>query len=302
MTRLFAALLVGSSLVAPAVAGATVKVVTSIPDFAELAREVGGDRVTTVSFVQPTQDPHFVDARPSFAVDLADADLLIYAGAELEAGWLPPLLRTASNAHIMPGETGHLNVSTVVPLKEVPVGAVDRSQGDVHPQGNPHTWTDPRNGLRIAIAITQRLKAIDPDGTDTYEANLRDFARRLGDKMKEWKDLLAPYAGTKVIVYHKSWIYFLEWAGLVEVGAIEPLPGVPPADSDVTALVDAQRSAGVKLVLGENYYPSDRVDFVATGLGAHALVLPAMTGGATGCSTYIDLIDHDVHAVVDALR
>ena len=301
MIRAFASLLVASSLLAPAVAGATVKVVATIPDFAQLAKEVGGDRVTTVSFVQPTQDPHFVDARPSFAVDLADADLLIYAGAELEAGWLPPLLRTASNSRILPGETGHLNVATVVPLKDVPAGGVDRSQGDVHPQGNPHTWTDPRNGLRIAIAITQRLKAIDPDGTDTYEANLRDFARRLGDKMREWKELLAPYAGTKVIVYHKSWIYFLQWAGLVEVATIEPLPGVPPADSDVSALVEAQRDAGVGLVLGESFYPSERVDFVAEQLGAKALALPVMTGAA-GCATYIELIDHDVHAIVDALR
>jgi len=302
MSRMLVALSVASSLSVPAAAGATVKVVTTIPDFAQLAQEVGGDRVTTVSFVRPTQDPHFVDARPSFAVDLADADLLIYAGAELEAGWLPPLLRTASNAGIMPGETGHLNVSTVVPLKEAPVGNVDRSQGDVHPLGNPHTWIDPRNGLRIAIAITSRLKALDPDGTDVYEANLRDFARRLGDKMKEWKDLLAPYAGTKVIVYHKSWIYFLEWAGLEEAGTIEPLPGVPAADSDLTALVDTLRTAGVRLVIGESYYPSDSVGFVAEQLGAEELTLPAMTGGATGCDTYIDLIDHDVHAVVDALR
>jgi zinc/manganese transport system substrate-binding protein len=300
MTRTSASLLIASSFLVAAPAGATVKVVTTIADFAQLAEEVGGDRVTTVSFVQPTQDPHFVDARPGFAVDLADADLLIYAGAELEAGWLPPLLRTAGNARILPGETGHLNVSTVVPLKEVPAGGVDRSHGDVHPEGNPHTWTDPRNGLRIAIAITQRLKALDPDGTDGYEANLRDFSRRLGDRMRVWKELLAPLAGSKVIVYHASWVYFLAWAGLVEVATIEPLPGVPPADGDVTALVDAQRDAGVRLVLGESFYPSDRLDFVAEGLGARALVLPVMTG-ADGCATYIELIDRIVHGVVDAL-
>lgn len=286
---------------APSGAWAKVKVVASISDFAQLAREVGGDRVETVALVRPTQDPHFVDARPSFAVDLASADLLIYAGAELEAGWLPPLIRTANNARILPGQTGHLNVATVVPLKEVPAGGVDRSMGDVHPQGNPHTWVDPRNGLRIAVAITQRLKAIDPEGADVYEANLRDFARRLGEKMREWKERLAPFAGTKVVVYHKSWVYFLEWAGFVEVAAIEPVPGVPPADSDVMALVEAQGTAGVKLVVGESYYPSDRVDFVAARLGAVALRLPGMTG-ADGTTTYIGLIDRLVGLVVEALE
>lgn len=286
--------------VAPTTASAKVKVVASLNDFAQLAREIGGERVETVTLAQPTQDPHFVDARPSFAVDLAAADLLIYAGAELESGWLPPLIRTASNARILPGQTGHLNVATVVPIKEAPAGGVDRSMGDVHPQGNPHTWTDPRNGLRIAVAITQRLKALDAEGADVYEANLREFARRLGDKMREWKERLAPFAGTKVIVYHKSWIYFLDWAGFVEAAAIEPVPGVPPADSDVTALIEAQRNAGVKLVVGECCYPSERVAFVAEQLGATALRLPSMTG-ADGTMTYIELIDRLVDLFVEAL-
>ncbi|MBI5499752.1 MAG: zinc ABC transporter substrate-binding protein [Deltaproteobacteria bacterium] len=300
MSHLLLTFVAVAAVFQPPDAAAAVKIVTSIPDFAQIAREIGGERVETVSLVQPTQDPHFVDARPSFAVDLADADLLIYAGAELEAGWLPPLIRTADNARIQPGATGHLNVAAVVPLKDVPTGAVDRSQGDVHPQGNPHTWTDPRNGLRVAVAITQRLKAIDPDGSDAYESGLRDFARRLGDRMTEWKELLKPFAGTKVIVYHPSWVYFLEWAGFEEVGTIEPLPGVPPSDSDVVALVEAQAGAGVRLVVGESFHPSDRIEFVADGLSARALVLPVMTG-ADGCTTSIDLIDHLVREVVQAL-
>ena len=301
MFRSVVVLFLALGLAVPANGRAKVKVVASLTDFGALAREVGGDRVEVVTLASPTQDPHFVDARPSFAVDLAAADLLIYAGAELEAGWLPPLLRTAGNGRILPGQPGHLNVATVVPLRETPAGSVDRSTGDVHPQGNPHTWIDPRNGLRIAVAITQRLKAIDAEGAGVYEANLRNFARRLGDRMREWKDRLAPFAGTKVIVYHRSWIYFLEWAGLVEVAAIEPLPGVPPADSDVMALVEAQRGAGVKLVIAERFYPSDRVRFVAEQLGAKALELPAMTG-ADGTTGYIDLIQRIVDRVVVALE
>jgi zinc/manganese transport system substrate-binding protein len=296
-----AALVAAGLVVAAGPAAATLKIVTSIPDFAQIAAEIGGDRVATVSLVRPTQDPHFVDARPSFAVDLAEADLLIYAGAELEVGWLPPLIRTAGNGRIMPGEVGHLNVATVVPLKEIPPGSVDRSSGDVHPLGNPHTWMDPRNGLRIAIAVTQRLKALDADGSDVYEANLREFARRLGDAMREWKERLAPYAGTRVVVYHKSWIYFLEWAGFEELASIEPLPGVPPADSDLTALTDRLRNRDVRLVLGESFYPSDRVDFVAGELSARALVLPAMVG-ADGTRTYVDLVGRIVDRIVEALR
>ena len=301
MSRLISSFVVAAAVLSPVDAVAGVKIVVSIPDFAQIAEEIGGERVETVSLVQPTQDPHFVDARPSFAVDLAAADLLIYAGAELEVGWLPPLIRTADNARIQPGATGHLNVASVVPLKEVPGGAVDRSQGDVHPQGNPHTWIDPRNGLRLAVAIAQRLKTIDPDGSDAYEAGLRDFARRLGERMAEWKELLKPYAGTRVVVYHGSWIYFLQWAGFAEAGTIEPLPGVPPSDSDVVALVEAQGNAGAALVIGESFYPSDRIDFVADGLSARALVLPVMTGD-DGCATYIDLIDRIVRDVVQALQ
>ncbi|MDI7267327.1 MAG: metal ABC transporter substrate-binding protein [Myxococcota bacterium] len=289
-------------LAVPAPAEATVKIVASIPDFAQIANEIGGERVETVSLVRPTQDPHFVDARPSFAVDLAEADLLIYAGAELEVGWLPPLIRAANNSRILPGQIGHLNVATVVPLKEVPPGTVDRSVGDVHPLGNPHTWLDPRNGLRVAIAITQRLKALDAEGAAVYEARLRDFARRLGERMQGWQERLAAFEGTRVIVYHKSWIYFLEWAGFRESAAIEPLPGIPPADSDLTALVGAQRSAGIRLVVGETFYPSDRVQYVAKELGIHALSLPAMVGGAPGCSTYIDLIGCVVDRVIEALE
>ena len=299
MNRLLSSFAALAALLSPLDAAASVKIVTSIPDFAQIAREIGGDRVQTVSLVQPTQDPHFVDARPSFAVDLAEADLLIYAGAELEVGWLPPLLRTAGNDRIQPGATGHLNVASVVPLKDVPTGSGPIA-GRRHPRATP-TWIDPRNGLRVAVAITQRLKTIDPDGADTYEAGLRDFARRLGERMAEWRALLEPFAGTRVIVYHRSWTYFLEWAGFQEVGTIEPLPGVPPADSDVVALVESEADAGVKLVVGESFYPSDRIDFVADGLSARALVLPSMTG-AEGCATYIDLIDRIVHDVVRALQ
>ncbi len=278
------------------------KVVATITDFAQIAQEIGGDAVQTVALAKPTQDPHFVDARPSFVVDLSQADLLIYAGAELEVGWLPPLLRASSNARIMPGAPGHLNVATVVPMMEVPPATVDRSTGDNHPLGNPHTWTDPRNGLRTAIAITQRLKALDAANGKRFEANLKAFARKLGTGMRAWSKRMAPWRGTKVIVYHNGWTYLLDWLGFEQVGTVEPLPGIPPADSDLVALVGKHAKGGnVALVLGETFCPPDRMQFVAAGVGAKALLLPAMSGGPEA-KTYAELIGYLVEQIGASLE
>ena len=278
------------------------KVVTTITDFAQIAQEIGGDAVQTVALTKPTQDPHFVDARPSFVVDLSQADLLVYAGAELEVGWLPPLLRASSNPRILPGAPGHLNVATVVPMMEVPPATVDRSTGDNHPLGNPHTWTDPRNGLRIAIAITQRLKALDAAHGPLFESNLKAFARKLGTGMRTWKARMAPWRGTKVLVYHKGWTYLLDWLGFEQLGTVEPLPGIPPADSDLVALVGKHAKSGaVALVLGESFCPPDRMRFVAEGVGAKALLLPAMSGGPEA-KTYVELMGFLVEQIGSSLE
>ena len=280
---------------------AKVKVVSTIPDFAEIAKEIGRDKVETSYMCKGTQDPHFVDPRPSFVILLNQADLLIYVGAQLEIGWLPPLIRQARNPKILPLKPGHLNGSSLIKLLEVPKTA-DRSQGDIHPSGNPHWWTNPYNGIKIAKEIARRLKIIDPKNASFYEKNLKDFLERLKKKIKEWEKLLKPYRGTKVVMYHKSWIYFNTWAGFIEAGFLEPKPGIPPSASHIAELLRTLKGAGVKLVISESYYPSRIAKLVAKKLGAKYLQLPSMVGARPEIKTYIQLIDTIVHDIIRALK
>lgn len=272
----------------PGAASAKVRVVSTIPDFGALAKEVGGDRVAVTSLVRPTQDPHFLDAKPSFIVDLNRADLVLLAGMELEAGWLPPLLVGARNGAIQRGAVGYLDCSTLIPPMEAE--SADRSKGDVHPGGNPHYWNDPRNGIRLARGIAKRLAAIDPKGAGQYSAGADAFVKRLEAKMTEWRKAFDARRGTKVVVYHRSWIYFLDWAGYREVGALEPKPGIPPSPSHVADLVRKVRAENVRYVIQESFYPTQLSKIFAKKAGARLEVLPTMVG-ADGTHSYIELID-----------
>lgn len=288
MRSIFAVIVTALFAFLPWVASAKVQVVSTIPDFGAIAKEVGGDRVAVTSLVRPTQDPHFLDAKPSFIVDLNRADLVLLAGMELEAGWLPPLLVGARNGEIQRGADGYLDCSTLIPPMEVE--SADRSKGDVHPGGNPHYWNDPRNGVRLARGIAKRLAVIDPKGEAQYKAGADAFVKRLEVKMVEWRKALDARKGTKVVVYHRSWIYFLDWAGYREVGALEPKPGIPPSPSHVADLVRKVRSENVRYVIQESFYPTQLSTIFAKKAGARLEVLPTMVG-ASGARTYIDLID-----------
>jgi zinc/manganese transport system substrate-binding protein len=291
MKRISLGFLVSCLLGSAAPALATVRIVTTIPDFGDIAKQVGGDRVVVESLVRGTQDPHFVDARPSFLVGLNRADLLIYAGAELETGYLPNLVQGARNPKILEGAIGHLNGAQVVDLLERPQGSVDRSLGDIHPSGNPHWWLDPRNGLKLAREIEHRLEHIDPDGKAAYAERLEAYDKLLTAKIGEWQGRLARLKGVKVVPYHKSWIYFDTWAGLDEVAYIEPKPGVPPSASSIATLVEHAQRLGARLVLSEAYYPSRTAELVADRAGARYVPLPSMTGAVPGAETYIGLFD-----------
>lgn len=280
----------------PAPAAAAVKVVSTIPDFGALAAEIGGARVGVTSLVKPTQDPHYVDPRPGMVVDLNRADLLLVAGMELEAGWLPPLLTGSRNGRIQRGSAGYLDCSTLI--EPMDVRAPDRSQGDIHPGGNPHYWFDPRNGLKIARGIAAALSALDPGGEATYRAGLAGFTRRLEAKLREWERRLAPRRGTEVIVYHESWTYFFDWAGLVQAGALEPKPGIPPSPSHAAALVKKGRDRSIAYVVQESFYPTGLSSVIARKIGAKLKVLPIMTG-AGGTRTYIELVDRLVAELTD---
>lgn len=281
--------LVVAALLLPVVEGqARINVVTTIPDFGAIASEIGGDLVEVTSLVKPTQDPHFVDAKPSFMLALNQADLLLVAGMELEGGWLPPLISGARNRKILRGADGYLNCSTLITPMEVK--SVDRAQGDIHPGGNPHYWIDPRNGLRIAKGIAEKLAIIDPDHASMYSANLQNFSKRLQQKIDAWQRRLAPFRGTAVVVYHHSWIYFLDWSGFVQVGTLEPKPGIPPKASHVASLIEQVKSRSVRFMLQESFYPTRLSSIFAAKTGATLKVVPTMVG-AGGTHSYIELID-----------
>jgi zinc/manganese transport system substrate-binding protein len=282
---------------------ARVRVVTTIPDFGSIAREIGGDKIEVKSIVKGYQDPHFVDAKPNYILWLNKADLLIYNGLELESGWLPILLTGSRNSKISsPNATGHLNASTLITnLLEVPTAKIDKSKGDIHPGGNSHYLLDPRNGLLIAEGIAERLKSIDPDNSQLYIQNLQEFTAKLKEQIKLWEEKLKPLDGTNVVTYHKSWVYFTAWAGFKEIGYIEPKPGIPPSPSHIAGLVKSMQDKNLKLILSESFYPQKTANLVAQKTGAILLVLPTMVDRENGVSKYSDLFETIVNKIINAL-
>jgi zinc/manganese transport system substrate-binding protein len=301
----FIALVLTSAVPAPAPSSPVeqpLRVVTTTTDLADLARTVGGDRVDVRSLALGEQDPHFVEARPSLILELRRADLYAQIGLDLEVGWAPLLLDQARNPGIQPGGRGHLDLSTHVEVLDVPVTRVTRAQGDVHPFGNPHYWLAPENGRRMAEAFAGHLSELDPEGTATYQENLDRFLGRLDQAEARWRERLAPHRGTPVVAYHASWRYFLEFADLELAGLVEPLPGIPPGPRHLAELVDRMSRAGVGLVLVEPFYDPRIPATVARRAGARVLTLPSSVGGMPGVESYIDLLDHNVERLVDALE
>ncbi|MEO8429198.1 MAG: metal ABC transporter substrate-binding protein [Verrucomicrobiota bacterium] len=281
---------------------AKLNVVATLPDFAAIAQEIGGDKVKVTAIARGTEDLHFVDARPSYVRVLNQADVLIEGGAELEIGWLPPLVNGARNAKILSDAPGHLIVSRGVRLLEVPTGPVDRSMGDVHPLGNPHYWTDPVNGKTIATSVSQTFSRLDPANAAVYQGNLQKFNERVDKKLAEWTKLLEPYRGTKVVTYHKSFDYFLERFGLELAGTIESKPGIEPSPSYINALIPRLKAVGAKLVMIEPFRPHKTPEYVAQAIGAKLLLLPTSVGGNEKVKDYISLFDYAVAQIAAALK
>ena len=295
---LLAAALVGAR-VAPV--GAQLRVVTSTTDLWDIARQVGGQRVVAKHISEGYQDPHFVEAKPSFVLDLRKADVWAYVGLDLEIGWMQTLLDGARNRKIAPGAPGHVDVSTAMPVIDVPRGNVDRSQGDVHPRGNPHYWLDPSNAKRIAELFKDRFTQLDPDGASVYAANAAAFAAKLAAAEREWAPLLARIRGKAVVGWHTSWRYFAQYTGLQLVGFMEPKPGVPPSPSHLAGLILTMKRTGAKLIIMEPFYDRKMADFVAAKAGAKVLVVPPSVGGTRGVNDYVALMRHDIEAVAQAL-
>jgi zinc/manganese transport system substrate-binding protein len=284
-------------------AEAAVTVITTTEDLTALTREVGGDKVKVEALARGYQDPHFVEAKPSFILKLHSADLLIAVGRELEIGWLPPLIQQSRNPKIQPGSDGYLDASQAgVQILEMPTGAITRAMGDVHPQGNPHYWLDPINGRRIAQAIQQKLAHMDAANAAFYAQRYADFDKRLADAEKRWDGDMAAFKGLKIVTYHASWPNFAERFHLNVVGYVEPRPGIPPSPSHTLDLIQAMKKDGVKIILVEPYFDLKTPNAIARETGAKVLVLAPSVGGVDKVATYVDLFDYDVKTLVAAIK
>ena len=277
-------------------------VVTSTTDLYDIARTVGGSRISVVHISEGYQDPHFVDPKPSFILRLRKADVFAFVGLDLEIGWMNLLLDGAKNARIRPGGQGYLDVSQVIPVLDVARGNVDRSQGDVHPRGNPHYWLDPANGRRIARLFRDRFVQLDPAGKAQYDRGLADFTATLNAAERAWAPLVAQIKGKPVVAYHTSWRYFAEYTGMNIVGFMEPKPGVPPSPSHLLGLVRTMRQTGAKLIIMEPFYDRRTVDVIARQTGATVLVIPPSVGGIKGLDSYAQVLRHAITQVASALR
>ncbi len=297
-----AALVLATGLAATPRAFAPLNVVATTEDLASLAREVGGDKIAVTGLAKGYQDPHFVDPKPSFILAVSRADLLIVVGRELEIGWLPPLMNSSRNAKIQVGAPGYLDASLNVKILEIPTGQITRAMGDVHPQGNPHYWLDPNNGRMIAQAIRDKLSELDAADKAYFAQRYTDFDKRLADAEKRWDAELAPYKGTKIVTYHRSWPNFMERWGLNVIGYVEPKPGIPPSTQHTLDLINEMKAQGVKLIIVEPYFDTKTPQAIATAVGGQMMILAPSVGGTKEATDYINLFDYDVKTLAAALK
>lgn len=283
-------------------AASKLNVVTSTADLAALTQEVGGDRVNVQAIAKGYQDPHFVEAKPSFLLMLQRADLLVSVGLQLEIGWLPPLISQCGNARVQPNASGNLDASQFADILDLPTGPVSRAQGDVHPLGNPHYWLDPENGRRVARGIATKLAQLRPEDAKYFEQRFQDFSRRLTEAEKRWDAQMQPYRGRQVVTYHGSWPNFTRHFGMQVVGYVEPRPGVPPSPSHTIQLIQQMRRDGVKMVLVEPYFDLKTPNSIAGATGAKVVVLLPSVGGEPDAGDYFKLFDHDIGLLIKAFQ
>jgi len=282
-------------------AQAKLNVVATLPDFGLLAREIGGDKVNVTVLAKATEDPHFVDARPSFVVALRNADVLIDGGAELELGWLPPLLQNARNPKIDVGKPGRIQASEGVRLMNVPAN-VTRAAGDVHALGNPHFTVDPIIAKAIAQHIAQSFSALDPTNAAFYQANYKKFEATINAKLQEWGAAMVPFHGQHVVAYHDSWPYFAHRFGLNIDIFLEPKPGIPPSPSHLTEVIAQMKAQHIKAVIVEPFHDRRIAEKVATATGAKVVEFSQFPGGLPGTDNYAKLIDALVSRLAATLK
>jgi len=294
--------LLAGVLLAPGAAAKKLNVVTSTTDMAALAQEVGGDKISVESLAKGYQDPHFVEAKPSFLLKLRHADLLISVGLQLEIGWLPPLITQCGNGRIQPGAGGYLDASQFAQILDIPTGPISRALGDVHPLGNPHYWLDPDNGRRIAKGIAAKLSEMDPADQAYFQQRLADFEKRLSEAEKRWEAQMAPFRGRKIVTYHNSWPNFAHHYGLDVVGYVEPRPGIPPTPGHTFQLIQMMKRENVKVLIMEPYFDSKTPNSIGAATGAKVLVLMPSVGGDKASTDYFKLFDYDIGLLTQAFN
>ncbi len=258
-------------------AAAALNVLACEPEWAALVRELAGDRARVTAATTAMQDPHHVEARPALIAQARRADLLVCTGAELEMGWLPLLQRESANPAIQGGQPGYFEAAQFARLIEKPA-QVDRALGDLHAAGNPHLHLDPRNLLRVAEALAQRLSEIDPAGAAHYAARRADFTQRLQTAIARWQQQAVALKGTPVVVQHKTWSYLVDWLGLKVVADLEPKPGIEPSAAHLAQLLERLAAQPARMVLRSSYQPARASAWIAGKTGMRAVTLPYTVG------------------------
>jgi zinc/manganese transport system substrate-binding protein len=288
-------------LSAPLAVSAQLRVFACEPEWSALAVEIGGELVEASSATHALQDPHYVEARPSLIAQVRKADLVVCSGAQLEIGWLPMLLGKANNPKVLPGKEGFLEAGTLVRRLDIP-DSVDRAQGDMHPQGNPHIQMNPHNLARVAVGLGQRMAALDPPNAARYAAGAEDFLQRWEAAIAAWEERAGPLAGKRVISHHKSWVYLEDWLGLVAVGTLEPVPGIPPTASHLSSLLAelGTDGSGADFIIRAPFHSAKASEWLQERTGIPALALPMTVGGSDRAQDLFSLFDDVVDSLLAA--
>src|SRR5437899_3832280 len=274
-------------------AAAALNVFACEPEWGALAQELGGDKVSVYSATTALQDPHRIEARPSLIARVRSADLLICSGSELEIGWIPLLLRQSGNSRIQLGSPGYFEASQYVVKLEIPK-VIDRALGDLHPGGNPHVHTDPRNIARIAQALEERMVLIDPANAESYRSRAKSFLERWQAAIARWEQQAAPLKGVPVVVYHKDFSYFINWTGMREAGSLEPKPGIPPTPSHLAELIDQMKRAPAKVIVYSPYNSPQAAEFLSSRANIPAVMVPFTVGGTDKAKDLFGLFDDTI--------
>jgi zinc/manganese transport system substrate-binding protein len=298
MKKLFSALLL---TLAALPACANLNVFATVPEWGALAKEIGGDKVRVYTATNAFQDPHRIEAKPSLLAQARQANLVVAAGADLEIGWLPLVIRDSGNAAIQAGKPGYFEAAAFVNRLDVPT-VLDRANGDVHAAGNPHTHLDPRNVLKVGEALTARLVELDAANAAAYQAGFKTFAGKWQAALARWEKEAVPLKGVPVLVHHQSFVYLSHWLGLKEVGSLEPKPGIEPSSGQLSALLERQKAAPAKMVLRAAYQQEGPSQWIAGKTGMPAVMLPYTVGGTPEAKDLFGLFDDTVQRLLKGLH